>query len=50
MYGLQHGAVAHTEQQAIKGPKTTSEKQFKRENQRFNIYKKTRNEKHVYIT
>ena len=21
-YGLQHGAVAHTEQQAIKGPKT----------------------------
>ena len=21
MYGLQHGALAHTEQQAIKGPK-----------------------------
>ena len=24
MYGLQHGALAHTEQQAIKGPKITS--------------------------
>ena len=23
MYGLQHGALAHTEQQAIKGPKIT---------------------------
>ena len=26
MYGLQHGALAHTEQQAIKGPKITSVK------------------------
>ena len=35
MYGLQHGALAHTEQQAIKGPKiTTSVKLFKWENQR----------------
>ena len=24
MYGVQHGALAHTEQQAIKGPKITS--------------------------
>ena len=29
MYGLQHGALAHTEQQAIKGPKITSVKPFK---------------------
>ena len=36
MYGLQHGALAHTEQQAIKGPKVTSVKPFKRENQRSN--------------
>ena len=45
MYGLQHGALAHTEQQAIKGPKITSVKPFKRENQRENLYKKrkTRN-------
>ena len=45
MYGLQHGALAHTEQQAIKGPKITSVKPFKRENQRSNLYKKreTRN-------
>ena len=49
MYGLQHGALAHTEQQAIKGPKITSVKPFKRENQRSNLYqiKNTRNEKHV---
>ena len=47
MYGLQHGALAHTKQQAIKGPKITSVKPFKRENQRSNLYKKTRNEKHV---
>ena len=39
MYGLQHGALAHTEQQAIKGPKITSVKPFKRENQRSNLYK-----------
>ena len=38
MYGLQHGALAHTEQQAIKGPKITSVKPFKRENQRSNLY------------
>ena len=31
MYGPQHGALAHTEQQAIKGPKITSVKPFKRE-------------------
>ena len=31
MYGLQHGALAHTEQQAIKGPKITSVKPFKRD-------------------
>ena len=36
MYGLQHGALAHTEQQAIKGPKITSVKPFKRSN----LYKK----------
>ena len=40
MYGLQHGALAHTEQQAIKGPKITSVKPFKQENQRSNLYKK----------
>ena len=28
-YGLQHGAYAHTEQQAIKGPTITSVKLFK---------------------
>ena len=39
MYGLQHGAFAHNEQQAIKGPKITSVKPFKRENQRSNLYK-----------
>ena len=45
MYGLQHGALADNEQQAIKGPKNTSVKPFKRENQRSNLYKKreTRN-------
>ena len=45
MYGIQHGALAHTEQQAIKGPKITSVKPLKRENQRSNLYKieKTRN-------
>ena len=29
-----------TEQQAIKGPKNTSVKPFKRKKQRFNLYKK----------
>ena len=52
MNGLQQGALAHTEQQTIKGPKITSVKPFKRENQRSNLYKiikkeKTRNEKHL---
>ena len=42
MYGLQRGALAHTEQQAIKSPKITCVKPFKRENQR-SIYIKTRN-------
>ena len=40
MYGLQHRAEAHTEQQAIKGPKITNVKPFKQENQRSNLYKK----------
>ena len=40
MYGLHHGALAHTEHEAIKGPKITSVKSFKRENQRSNLYKK----------
>ena len=38
MYGLQHGALAHTEQQAIKGPKITSVKPFKREKQRSKVH------------
>ena len=39
-YGLQHGTLAHTKQQAIKGPKNEygSVKPFKQENQRFNLY------------
>ena len=40
MNGLQHGALAHTEQQAIKSPTITSVKPFKRKNQRSNLYKK----------
>ena len=41
MYGLQHRALAHTEQKAIKGPKIiTGVKPFKQENQRSNPYKK----------
>ena len=48
MYGLQQGALAHTEQQAIKGPKITSVKPIKQEKQRSYLYKKkkieTRNE------
>ena len=40
MHGLQHGVLAHTEQ-AIKSPKITSVKAFKREKQRSNLYKKT---------
>ena len=42
MNDLQHGALAHTEQQAIKGHKITSVKPFKRENQRSNLYKKNK--------
>ena len=38
MYGLQHGALAHIEQQTIKHPKITSVKPFKRENQRSNAF------------
>ena len=46
VYGLQHGALAHTEQQAIKGPKITSVKPFKRENQRsLNLIQKERKKK-----
>ena len=49
MYGLQHGALAHTEQQAIKGSKITSVKPFKRENQRSNLYKiKQRETRNTY--
>ena len=40
MYGLQHGALAHIEQQGINGPKIPSVKLFKRENQRFKLNKK----------
>ena len=29
MHGLQHGALVHTEQKAIKGPKITTVKPFK---------------------
>ena len=45
MYGIQHGDLAQTEQQAIKGPKITSVKPFKWENQRSNLYikRETRN-------
>ena len=39
MYGLQHRASAHTEQQAIKGPQITRRvKPFKRKNQQSNLY------------
>ena len=48
MYGLQHGALAHTEQQAIKDPKITSVKPFKRENQRSNLYKKKQETRNTY--
>ena len=39
-YGFQHGDLAHKEQRAIKAPKTSSVKPFKRENQQSNLYKK----------
>lgn len=41
MYGLKHGVLAHTKQQAIKDSKiiTGNVKQFKQENQRLNLYK-----------
>ena len=49
MYGLRHGALAHTEQ-AIKGPKITSVNPFKRKNQRSNLYKiKIRETRNTYI-
>ena len=48
MYGLQHRALAHTEQQAIKGHKITSVKPFKRENQQSNLYKKKREKRNIY--
>ena len=48
MYGLQHGTLAHTEQQAIKGPKITSVKPFKREKQRSNLYEKKRETRNTY--
>ena len=44
LYGLQHGALAHTKQQAIKGPKITSVKPLKRDNQRSNLYKNEKRE------
>ena len=47
MYGLQHKALAHNEQQATKSPKITSVKPCKRVNQRFNLYKK-RETKNTY--
>ena len=44
-YCLQHGVLAHNEQQGIKAPIRTSVLRFKREKQQFNLYKKleTRN-------
>ena len=48
MYGLQHGALAHTEQQSIKGPEITSVKPFKREKQRSNLYIKKRETRNTY--
>ena len=39
-YGLQHGALAHTKQQASKGPKVTSVKLLKQEKQRAILYHK----------
>ena len=51
MYGLQHGALAHTEQQAIRAPKITSVKPFKQENQRSSLLSPYQNKKikrHIY--
>ena len=47
-YGLQHGALSHTDQQAIKGTQKTrlSIKPFKQKNQPFHIYLKNRIEIH----
>ena len=36
-YGLKHGALAHTKQQAIRGSKMTNVKQFKQENLLSNL-------------
>ena len=49
MYGLQHGALGHIEQQAIKGPKITSVKPFKREKQRSNLYKIKKQKRETHI-
>ena len=46
-YGLKHGLLAHIKHQAIKDPIMSSVKKFKQENQRYNLYQKTRNEKHI---
>ena len=48
MYSLQHGALAHTIQQAIKVPKITSVKPFNRGNQRSNLYKKKLKTRNTY--
>ena len=49
MYGFQHRALAHTQQQAIKGPKITSVKPIKRENQQSNLYKKNEEMRNMYM-
>ena len=43
-YGLQHGTLAHTKQQAIKGPTITRVKSFKWKNQRSYLYKTEKRE------
>ena len=47
MYGLQYGVLAHTEQQAIKDPKITSVKPFKRENQRSYLFENEKRETRI---
>ena len=42
MYGLKQGALAHTEQNAIKGPKITSVKPFKQKKNNGHII-------HIYV-
>ena len=51
-YGVQHGALTHTEQQAIKGQKDTNVKPFKWEKQLPNLFKNEKREtviKHINI-